>query len=104
MRRNPYIIENTEWFRHRPELLKLVEIIRHEVQQVQRPAEEVIIDDCELQQLLKVSRRTTANYRAQGLITYHHLGGKVFYLLSDVLDAIKRNRIPAIQEQLKFKA
>ena len=103
MNTNPYVLENKDLFRNRPELLELIKVFRYEVQQVQRPASEWIIDDSDLQKLLKVSKRTTANYRSQGLITYSHLGGKVIYLYSDVLDAISRNKIPAIQEQLRIK-
>jgi hypothetical protein len=103
MKTNPYVIENKELFRNRPEFLELIKVFRYEVQQAQRPATEWIIDDIDLQKLLKVSKRTTANYRAQGLITYSHIGGKVVYLYSDVLDAINRNKIAAIQEQIRFK-
>jgi hypothetical protein len=103
MNSNPYVLENKDLFRNRPELLELIKVFRYEVQQAQRPASEWIIDDSDLQKLLKVSKRTTANYRAHGLITYSHLGGKVVYLYSDVLDAINRNKIPAIQEQLRIK-
>ncbi len=103
MQTNPYVLENRDLFKNRPEFLELIKVFRYEVQQAQRPATEWIIDDADLQKLLKVSKRTTANYRAQGLITYSHLGSKVIYLYSDVLDAINRNKIPAIQEQLRIR-
>jgi hypothetical protein len=103
MENNPYIIENEALFRHRPELLQLILAIRYEMENAQRPANECLIDDVDLQMMLKVSKRTTANYRADQLIAYSRLSGKVFYLWSDVLEALQRNRVPAIQDQLKIK-
>jgi hypothetical protein len=102
MEHNPYILENKELFKHRPELLVLLNTFRYEVQNAQRPANELIIDDADLQKLLKVCRRTTANYRAQGLIDYSQIGGKNFYIYSDILKAIEKNKIPAIHNQLRF--
>ena len=37
---------------------------------VQRPANEVILDDVDLRNLLKISERTTAALRAKNMITY----------------------------------
>ncbi|RPD43683.1 helix-turn-helix domain-containing protein [Paracnuella aquatica] len=99
MKSNPYFNENSDLFRRRPELLEFISVLRYEVQQAQRPASEIILDDPDLQKMLKVSKRTTANYRAQGHIAYSHIGGKVVYFLSDVLDAIKSNRIAPIQSR-----
>lgn len=103
MESNPYIIENEALFKHRPELKQLILAFRFEMQNAQIPANERIIDDNDLQRILKVSKRTTANYRAQRLINFSYLGGKVIYRYSDVLDAIDRNMIPAIQNQLKVR-
>jgi hypothetical protein len=102
METNPYILENSDLFKHRPEFIELVKIFRYEIQNAQRPANELIIDDADLQKLLKVCRRTTSNYRSQKLIDHAIIGGKVFYLYSDVLKAFEKNKIPAIHNQLRF--
>jgi hypothetical protein len=102
MTTNPYILENLDLFKHRPEFLELMKMFRYEVQNAQRPANELIIDDADLQKLLKVCRRTTANYRSQGLIDYSQIGGKNFYIYSDILKAIEKNKVPAIHNQLRF--
>jgi hypothetical protein len=85
-----------------PELEQLVNLIRTEIQQAQRPPEEVIFDDVSLREMLKVSKRTTANWRERGFITFSKLGGKIFYRLSDVLMLIKQNEIPAVRTTLKI--
>jgi hypothetical protein len=62
----------------------------------------VIFDDESLREMLKVSKRTTANWRERGFITFSKLGGKIFYRLSDVLMLIKQNEIPAVRTTLKI--
>lgn len=53
-----------------------------------RPADQIIIDDVDLRNFLKVSRRTLLNYRQMGL-KYHKVENKIFYFLSDVLNFIR---------------
>lgn len=60
------------------------------IEKTNRPAEEVILDDLDIQTLLKVSRRTSLNYRKSGVLPYHQINkGKIFYILSEVIAAIK---------------
>ena len=60
------------------------------IEKSNRPAEEVILDDLDIQNLLKVSRRTSLNYRKSGVLPYHQINkGKIFYILSEVINAIK---------------
>ena len=67
-----------------------------------RPADEVIIDDVTLRNLLKVSARTTAYWRSKGIITYSKPDGKIFYKLSDVLDFLKQYEVPAVTVNLNI--
>ena len=46
--------------------------------------------------MLKISKRHSANLRATKQITYSKSGGKIYYLLSDVLDFIKKNEIKSV--------
>jgi hypothetical protein len=85
-----------------PEFEELVRIIRYEVQQAKRPPEEVIYDDVDLRNFLKVSKRTTATWREKGIITFSKLGGKIYYRLSDILSLLKKNEIPAVDSHLKI--
>ena len=60
------------------------------IEKSNRPAEEVILDDLDIQTLLKVSRRTSLNYRKSGVLPYHQINkGKIFYVLLEVISAIK---------------
>ena len=45
------------------------------IEKSNRPAEEVILDDLDIQTLLKVSRRTSLNYRKSGVLPYHQIIG-----------------------------
>jgi len=65
-----------------------------------RPSEQVILDDVELREFLKVSKRTTAYWREKGLITYSQPGAKIYYKLSDVLLFLKQHEIQSIDSQL----
>jgi hypothetical protein len=85
-----------------PGIEELVKLIRYEVQQAKRPAEEVIYDDVDLRNFLKVSKRTTATWREKGMITYSKLGGKIYYKLSDVLSLLKQNEVPCVTQHLKI--
>lgn len=74
--------------------------IRTELSKLQRPADEVILDDVDLRQMLKVSKRTTANWREIRQITYSKLGGKIYYKLSDVLDMLAERRELRIKSRI----
>ena len=64
-------------------ILKLIE-------KYSRPASEIILDDVDLRNLLKVSRRTCLKYRTEGIfISYKLLDGKIYYFLSDIINGIK---------------
>ena len=66
-----------------------------------RPPDQIIIDDNDLQQILKVSKRYTANLRENKLIRFSQpvANGKVFYYLQDVLNFINSG----LQEPIKSK-
>ena len=54
-----------------------------------RPANEVILDDCDVRELLKVSRRTLLDYRKTGKLLYYKIENKIYYFLSDIFSFIK---------------
>lgn len=66
--------------------------IRTELSKRQRPAEEVILDDADLRQMLKVSKRTTAYLRSNRQITFYKVGGKTYYKLADVLHMLQNGQ------------
>ena len=54
--------------RNSQELEDILRIIKHEILKAQRPAEEVIFDDIDLQNFLKCSKRQTAELRDRTVI------------------------------------
>ena len=56
----------------------------------QDPNQERIVDDVDLRQMLKVSRRTTYNYRIAGL-KHYTIKKKTYYFMSDVYDFIRKS-------------
>ncbi len=86
------------------QLFKLIESLKSEIEKLSSPPDQNILDDVDLQKLLKVSKRTTASYRQQSLIAYSQYGkGKVFYKLSDVLAFINKYRIDPFDLNLNIK-
>jgi hypothetical protein len=85
-----------------PELTELAQLIKHEIQQAKRPADEVIYDDVDLRTFLKVCKRTTASWREKGMITFSKLGGRIYYKLSDILDFLRKHEIPSVDKNLKL--
>lgn len=52
------------------------------------------VGDTELARRLSVTKRTLANYRANGVIGYYNIEGKIIYAESDIEDYLKDNYIP----------
>ncbi|NOT50224.1 MAG: helix-turn-helix domain-containing protein [Chitinophagaceae bacterium] len=97
--------ENHPIFSRYPELKEFIRILRQEVQAIQRPPEQIVMDDNDVMKILKISKRTLQNLRSTGQIPYHcpGCGSKKFYLLSDILDWLKKSRVESIFESLKIK-
>lgn len=82
------------------ELKELIHIIRYEVQQAQRPANEIILFDEDVQKMLGVSKRTLQYWKSERLIPNQRFDPKsprTYYLLSDILDQLRKNRVEAIE-------
>lgn len=79
------------------ELMAALNDVKQIMRNVGKPAEHIILDDVDLRNFLKASRRTSAYWRERGEITYSKLGGKIYYKFSDVLALVKRYEVPAIK-------
>ena len=64
-------------------------LIKEVADKAGRPATEIIYDDLDLQKMLKISRRTSLEYRQKGYLRSHKLDGKIYYFLSEILEDIK---------------
>lgn len=89
-------------FNH-PEFANLVDLIKKEVEKATRPPEQIIYDDVDLRNILKVSERTTAYWRSKGKITFSKICGKIYYRLSDILAFLKEHEVPAVASNLKIQ-
>ncbi len=97
---------NTEIFNRYPELKsvvsELVLEIKHELIQCQRPPSEIVLDDCDICRLLKIGKRKLAYLRERKEITYYKPDGKIYYLLSDVLEYCKKNKVESDIKTARF--
>ena len=57
----------------------------------------LILDDNDLMEILKVSKRTLATYRSDGLISYSKVYGRIYYSWDDVQEFIKNHHVQASQ-------
>ncbi len=95
-------MRSTEEFKKPLSKDDILQIVKGEILNRQRPAEEIILDDVDLCRLLKISKRHSANLRAKRLITYYKSGGRIHYLLSNVLAYLKRHEIKSIDSINRF--
>ena len=73
------------------EILSRLNEISKEVSTKRAKFSEPWIDNADLMQLLKVSRRTLQNYRDNRDIAFSIIGNKLYYKMSDVEDLLNRN-------------
>lgn len=52
-----------------------------------------ILDDVDLREVLKISRRTSLEYRQKGYIRFHRFAddSKIFYLLDELIEDIRKS-------------
>jgi hypothetical protein len=54
-------------------------------------SEIIILDDVDLQQIFKVSARTTKRWRDKNLIAHSRIGNKIFYRMCDIHSFLNDN-------------
>tara|TARA_R110001606_G_scaffold392741_1_gene562009 strand:- start:2214 stop:2498 length:285 start_codon:yes stop_codon:yes gene_type:complete len=55
----------------------------------------VILDNADILQLFKISSKTAANWREDGVLPYSHIKGKIYYKLIDMHKLIDDNYNPS---------
>lgn len=61
------------------------------------------MNDAELANYLKVSRRTLQEYRNNGILSYYQIGGKILYRESDIEELLeKTDRKHSVKHFLEF--
>jgi hypothetical protein len=89
-------MKNAEEFFKLPAAEEFFKKLQYELLQIQRPANEVILDEIGFCKHLNISKRHAANLRASRAITYSKSGGKLYYKLSDILAFLDKNEIKSI--------
>lgn len=84
------------------ELNRKIDQLLPVIDQLVRPPDQIILDDVQLREMLKMSKRSTAYLREKGLITYSKIGSKIYYLLSDVLFFLKQNEIQSFNKSQRL--
>lgn len=87
-----------------PELVEVLKHIDERVAAASCPPEQDIWDNKTLCKELSISVRTAAYLRSKKILPYHKVEGLIFYLKSDVLAMLKRNRVESIGNKLKIKS
>jgi hypothetical protein len=94
---------NNEEFFKTPSAQDFFKELRREMLNVKRPPEEIILDETDICELLHISKRHAADLRKEGTLIYSKIGGKLYYVLSDVLEMIKNHRTEIPTNNLKFR-
>jgi hypothetical protein len=93
-------------FLKHPELKEFLHLFRQEFQKCQRPAHEVVMDDEDVMHTLKISKRRLQYLKSDGVIPFHYFdpsSPRTYFLLSDVLEILKNNRIESLSNTIKIK-
>lgn len=73
------------------ELVGKLDAINQRLNAKEKEPKEKWLDNQELMQLMKISKRTAQHYRDSGLISFSQVGNKIYYRLSDVEDLLKNH-------------
>lgn len=73
------------------ELVNKLDAIHQRLSEKEKQPKDQWLDNQELMQLLKISKRTAQSYRDSGLISFSQVGNKIYYRLNDVEDLLKRH-------------
>ena len=87
-------------FRFSDELRECLKEINYGFLNASKDPAHIILDDVDLRNLLKISKRKAAYMRSQRLIAFSKDKGKVFYTMADVLDYLKRHRTDVVSSKL----
>jgi hypothetical protein len=73
------------------DLVKRLEEINKKLSAKEKKPSEIWLDNQEVMQLLKVSRRCLQNYRDSNMLASAIIGNKLYYKMSDVEDLLNRH-------------
>ncbi|WP_372772356.1 helix-turn-helix domain-containing protein [Mangrovibacterium sp.] len=59
--------------------------------------DQIWYDNQEFIQIMNISKRTAAYWRAVNMVGYSQVGNKIYYRLSDILQLLAKNAIPPVE-------
>ena len=76
------------------EIVGKLDAINTRLNAKEKEPKEKWLDNQELMQLLKISKRTAQHYRDSGLISFSQVGNKIYYRLKDIQQLLNENYKP----------
>lgn len=73
------------------QLKSMLDAINNRLSAKEKEPKEIWLDNQEMMQMLKISKRSSQHYRDSGMISFSQVGNKIYYKLSDVEDLLKRH-------------
>ena len=73
------------------QLKSMLDAINNRLTAKEKEPKEIWLDNQEMMQMLKISKRTAQHYRDSGMISFSQVGNKIYYKLSDVEELLKRH-------------
>lgn len=73
------------------QLKSMLDAINNRLTAKEKESKEIWLDNQEMMQMLKISKRTAQHYRDSGMISFSQVGNKIYYKLSDVEELLKRH-------------
>ncbi len=77
-------------------ILKTLQELRDVSISILKRPEDAILDNNDVQKMLKISKRTLQTWRNEGVIAYSQINSKLFYRLSDVISMLNNKKISNI--------
>ena len=72
-------------------IVGMLDAINNRLTAKEKEPKEIWLDNQEMMQMLKISKRTSQHYRDSGMISFSQVGNKIYYKLSDVEELLKRH-------------
>ena len=73
------------------QLKSMLDAINNRLTAKEKEPKEIWLDNQEMMQMLKISKRTAQHYRDSGMISFSQVGNKIYYKSSDVEELLKRH-------------
>jgi len=81
------------------DLVDKIDAIHRSLNEKVNQLKEKWLDNQELIQLLKISKRTAQHYRDSGLISFSQVGNKIYYKLSDIEQMLQKHYHKALRDK-----